>query len=134
MKSDHISLPKAVMPAADLVMRPVLGTDPNGVPMLAGVASTAILDLAQVPPVVGLIAVCRDMPDRVVVMGYVDAAQARAVATVQAKTDADGWLVIGTGRAQIRLHPDGRMRIKAEDITLDSAGRLGLRGAWIDLN
>ena len=42
--------------------------------------------------------------------------------------------MIGTGKAQIRLHPDGRVRIKAEDVTLDSAGRLALRGAFIDLN
>ena len=67
-------------------------------------------------------------------LGYVSAAAARAVAGIDAAPDDDGWLVIGTGKAQICLHPDGRVRIKAEDVTLDSAGRLGLRGAWIDLN
>ena len=134
MKPDHVSLTKVAEPAGDLVMRPVLGLTQSGGPILAGVAAEVILDLAQVPPATGLIAICRDLPDRVVILGYVGAAQARAVTMPETVTGADGWLVIGTGKAQIRLHPDGRVRIKAEDVTLDSAGRLGLRGAWIDLN
>lgn len=145
MKYDEIALPQTQAPRGDLRMRPVLGLSQSGGPLLAGVAQFPILDLAQVAPAAGLIAVCRDTPDQVVVLGYVGAMEARAAtvppvapqgapSTVAGEIDADGWLVIGSGKAQIRLHPDGRIRIKAEDVTLDSGGRLGLRGAWIDLN
>ncbi|HRK42233.1 MAG TPA: hypothetical protein PLH11_04245 [Gemmobacter sp.] len=131
MKAERLSAPTTAQPG-DLVMRPVLGLVGDA-PLLAGVDPAAILDLAHVPPAPGLIAVCRDMPDRVVVLGYAGAAQVQ-LGAAQLVPDSDGWLVIGTGKAQIRLHPDGRIRLKAEDVTLDSAGRLGLRGAWIDLN
>lgn len=114
-------------------MRPVLGLTAVGGPVLGGVTASSVLDLAHIPAASGLIAICRDTATQVVVLGYVGASQTRAVG-VDGATDDDGWLVIGTGKAQIRLHPDGRVRIKAEDVTLDSAGRLGLRGAWIDLN
>jgi hypothetical protein len=119
--------------ATDLQLRPVLSVAPGGTVVFADVSQGAeILDLAPAPPAAGMIAVCCDLPGRLVVLGYVGAQAVRAVA--QACPADDGWLVIGTGKAQIRLHPDGRVRVKAEDVTLDSAGRLALRGAFIDLN
>jgi hypothetical protein len=137
MKIEHLTIP-TTPPTGDLIMRPVIGLH-EGAPLLAGVDRDIVLDLGQVPPAPGLIALCRDKAGQVVILGYVNAAQLAAQVQVQTAglvtaPDADGWLVIGTGKAQIRLHPDGRVRIKAEDITVESAGRLGLRGAWIDLN
>lgn len=134
MKPDLIQPSTRPAIVGDLVMRPVLGIAADGCALLGGVAANIILDLAHAPPAPGLIAICRDTPTHVAILGYVEAAQARGVAGIDAAHDDDGWMVIGTGKAQIRLHPDGRVRIKAEDVTLDSSGRLGLRGAWIDLN
>ncbi|SOC04350.1 hypothetical protein SAMN05877809_103181 [Rhodobacter sp. JA431] len=136
MKIAPLAPPLPKPATTDLLLRPVLGRAGTGCPLLVGVLpETEILDLApQVTPVPGQIAVCRDLPGKVVVLGYVGAAAVRAVAQAQTSPSDDGWLEIGTGKAQIRLHPDGRVRIKAEDVTLDSAGRLALRGAFIDLN
>ncbi|WP_323718038.1 hypothetical protein [Paracoccus aminovorans] len=119
----------------DLQLRLVLGRGADGLPVLAEPAPGALLVLSDLPQAAaGLVAVCRDIPGRTVVLGYVTAAQAARAGLAQGGADAEGWVSIGCGKAQIRLHPDGRMRLKAQDITIDSAGRMGLRGAWIDLN
>jgi len=135
MKPDPVLQPGlAAAPGGDLVMRPVIGTTAEGLPLLAGVESGRVLDLSTMSPAPGQVAICRDSRGHVAVLGYVGAAQLQAASRAVHLPDGDGWLTIGFEKAQIRLHPDGRVRIKAEDIALDSSGRMALHGAWIDLN
>ena len=89
MKIDLLAPPSATSAQGDLLLRPVLGLAEGGGPLLAGVLPAQVLDLApHVAPVAGLVAVCRDLPGRVVVLGYVGAAAVRAVA--QASPVEDG--------------------------------------------
>lgn len=114
----------------DLALHPVLSRRADGTPELAG--AEALMTLSPLPEdCAGLVAVCKAQGNGVVVLGYVDAA---AVAQAAQSRPQDDWLVIGTGKSRIRLHPDGRVRIEAQDVAVESSGRMALRGAWIDLN
>lgn len=135
MKLDTFPLIHDGRPSADLQLRPVLAVDADGRPVLAGSGSKPMLILSDAAvPVPGMIAVCKDISDQIVVLGYAFPPKAVPAETGQVLPDEEGWVTLGCGKAQIRLHPDGRIRLKGQDVTIDSAGRLGLRGAWIDLN
>lgn len=124
-------------PAADgtLDLIPVVDTAEDGTPILEGQTDGSVLALDPVPPGEqgALLAVCKRMgtDGRIAVLGYVPAA---AAAVAAARVAGQGDIVLRTGRSMLRLTADGRVRIKADDMTLDSNGRLALSGAFIDLN
>jgi hypothetical protein len=124
-------------PASDgtLDLIPVIESEADGTPILEGQTGGSVLALDPVPQGTdgALLAVCKRMgtDGRVAVLGYVPAATA---AVAGARVAGLGDIVLRTGRSMLRLTPDGRIRIKADDMTLDSNGRLALSGAFIDLN
>ncbi len=129
------SPPDASASDGTLDLIPVIDTEADGTPILEGQTDGSVLALDPVPAGAqdGLLAVCKRMgtDGRIAVLGYVPAAKA---AVAGAKVAGLGDIVLRTGRSMLRLTPDGRVRIKADDMTLDSNGRLALSGAFIDLN
>jgi hypothetical protein len=87
---------------------------------------------------IGSFAVCTQMngnPTALVVLGHVPISSiALALADERSLSQAAKPLVLKCGRSQLQLHPDGRVRITGDDIIVESNGRMGLRGAVVDLN
>ena len=127
--------PDASSADGTLDLIPVIDSEADGTPILEGQTDGSVLALDPVPDRSdgALLAVCKRMgtDDRIAVLGYVPAA---AAAVAGARVAGLGDIVLRTGRSMLRLTPDGRIRIKADDMTLDSNGRLALSGAFIDLN
>lgn len=127
--------PDASSSDGTLDLIPVVDTAEDGTPILEGQSGGSVLALDPVPEGAqgALLAVCKRMgtDGRLAVLGYVPAATAVLAGGRVAGTEE---IVLRTGRSMLRLTPDGRIRIKAEDVTVDSNGRLALSGAFIDLN
>ena len=87
---------------------------------------------------VGNFAVCTQMNDSsaaLVVLGHISITSiALALADERSVSQPARPLVLKCGRSQLQLHPDGRIRITGDDIIVESNGRMGLRGAVVDLN
>ncbi|MEL6960815.1 MAG: hypothetical protein AAGL89_17895 [Pseudomonadota bacterium] len=116
-----------------LLLVPILGRAPDGGPILGGTEPAMALDpLPQGDPS-SYLAVCKvaQMDGRLVVLGYVPLGEA-VMAVGAAKPAQD--ITIGTGKAQIKLMRDGRVRITGEDVQMGARRRMRLKGATIDLN
>jgi len=88
--------------------------------------------------VAGNFAVCTQMNGNsaaLVVLGHISISSiALALADERPVLQPARPLVLKCGRSQLQLHPDGRIRITGDDIIVESNGRMGLRGAVVDLN
>ena len=119
-------------PAGDLALVAVLGVLSDGGPLLAGRQADVVLTPLPPGAATGLLAVCKPFGGGLAVLGYVGRAEAvRAVGGLAGQGD---HLSLGIGRAEIRLHADGRIRLRGTDVALEASGRMALTGAWIDLN
>ena len=90
---------------------------------------------------IGSFAVCLDLdgdlPVTVVIgaVGMAEMFSALQDATDFNKNRGDAEpIVFRTGRSQLVLQPDGRIRIKGDDVKVESLGRMKIEGAVIDLN
>lgn len=118
----------------ELRLYPVLGADDAGTPFLMNApAGTALVVLEPMTgPAEGRAAVCKPFGDnQLAVLGYVGTDD---IARAAALTPGPREVVLGTGKAKLRLTADGRVRIEAEDVQLKAHGRLKLAGARVDLN
>lgn len=126
--------PAPATSASELCLHRVSGVTDRGTPRFDGVADARVLPLVPLPAVPeGMTAVCKPLPgdEGLAVLGYLlpaDLARAAAAAPVT------GDLVLRTGRSELRLHADGRVRLRADDVNVQSNGRLALAGAFIELN
>lgn len=116
-----------------LLLVAILDRTDDGGPVLAGYGPTMALDPLPAGDPGTYLAVCKQaqMDGRMVVLGYVPLADA-ILAVGKARPDQD--ITFGTGKAQIRLTRDGRVRISGEDVRVGARGRMRLNGATIDLN
>lgn len=130
---DTIGATATTTDGSGLVLLPITGCDDAGRPQLAGAQSAMILDPMPQGDPCSYLAVCKhaQMDGRLVVLGYVPLADA-VVAVGAARPQQD--IVIGTGKAQLRLTRDGRVRVTGEDVRMNARGRMRLGGATIDLN
>ena len=91
---------------------------------------------------VGSFAVCMDLTDQgnlcvlLAIIGIDDLIGALRDATAfnGARDKNAKPLIFQAGRSQLALHPDGRIRIKGDDVQIEALGRMKLEGAVIDLN
>lgn len=51
-----------------------------------------------------------------------------------AHKQADTPLSLKCGRSELRLYPDGRVRILGDDVSIEALGRMSLKGAVVELN
>ncbi|MGH1329262.1 MAG: hypothetical protein ACRBBK_00120 [Paracoccaceae bacterium] len=115
-----------------------LSVQKDGAIALADYPRAAVLMLEEPPAQAGgHMAVIKPVPDgsgRVVVLGFL-ALDALLRAPFEAgKAVENQDIVLKSGRSELRLMADGRVRIKGDDLRFEANGRLGLRGAFIDLN
>lgn len=114
-------------------MHPVLGVTPEGEPVLP--VSGAVLTLECIPKgdPSQWIAVCKTTHPHghLIVLGFVSR---KKVENLASQRPVGNDVIVGTEKAQIRLTPDGRVRIHGEDIKVEARGRMALGGATIDLN
>ncbi|MFV0473944.1 MAG: hypothetical protein ACK5MQ_07010 [Pikeienuella sp.] len=140
-QTDFASEQAAISPAerlasANLALHAVTGIRPDGTPELEGAAGRRVVALEPAPLLAdSLIAVCKpfgsDM-EQLAVLGYLSPSQlvTQVVKAPQVETD----IVLRAGRSELRLHADGRIRIKGDDVKFEANGRMGLTGAFIELN
>lgn len=118
---------------------PVTATTDDGSPVLVGNTSAALSAVRVTEDDVGSLAVCLDINAQApltFVLGVVTI-EATISALQSAQPAQQGGakpLVLKCGRSQIALHPDGRVRIKGDDVRLESMGRMKIQGAVVDLN
>ncbi|TNE69764.1 MAG: hypothetical protein EP336_01415 [Rhodobacteraceae bacterium] len=109
-------------------LRCVISVAPNGAVGLADTNARVLLAGSLSPSDVGRMAVCQDLNDGgapvTVVLGLVE----------ESVRDTDAPTVISAGESSIALYPDGHIRLRGEQVTVDSAGALRLLAGRIDLN
>jgi len=119
----------------DLQMFALAGVAEDGSPILLGPDPASVLALEPAPErTEGLVAICKTYGPggkKLAVLGYVGR---DALTRVAATHSSNGDVVLGTGKAKLRLCADGRVRLEGEDVKLQSHGRMALRGAYINLN
>jgi hypothetical protein len=118
-----------------LALFPVLAVDVTGTPVLGTATPMTVVAIETAPPeACGMIAVCKPFgPDgsQLAVLGYLSADQISAVSGAKPQ---DRDLILRAGRAELRLHTDGRVRLTGDSVTIESNGRMALAGAYIELN
>ena len=119
--------------SGQLMLLPIQGRKDCGAPVLIGYDDALIMNPMPDGDPFSFLAVCKEaqMDGRLVVLGYLSTAQIVSASVSQKQC---GDVVIGTDKAQIRLTEDGRVRIKGDDVLLESRTRMALSGAYIDLN
>lgn len=115
-----------------------LQRDEDGAVVLADFPRAAVLMLEEPPKDEGAhMAVIKPVADgsgRVVVLGFIALSEVLRAPFEAGKADQNQDIVLKSGRSELRLMADGRVRIKGDDLRFEANGRLGLRGAFIDLN
>jgi hypothetical protein len=105
---------------------------------LADFPRAAVIMLEEPPLEAGAhMAVIKPVTDgsgRVVVLGFIALDELLRAPFDAGKTVQNQDIVLKSGRSELRLMADGRVRIKGDDLRFEANGRLGLRGAFIDLN
>ncbi|MEE9390875.1 MAG: hypothetical protein V3W41_00040 [Planctomycetota bacterium] len=113
----------------------VVGRTSGGQPLLDGIAADAVLALVPLPETEDdFTAVCRALPGGkgLAILGYATATDLIRATAAQVPEGDD--LVLRAGRSELHLHADGRVRLRADDVRLESNGHFALVGAFIDLN
>lgn len=116
-----------------LLLLPVQKRQTCGSPLIKGHEDALALEPVPDGDPASFLAVCKEaqMDGRLVVIGYVSFSQ---IACAQTAAMEQGEIIFGTEKAQIRLTADGRIRIRGEDVLIESRTRMALSGASIDLN
>lgn len=119
--------------SGELQMFALAGVTEDGAPILLGADPTTVMALEPAPEdTEGVIAICKTFDGgKLAVLGYVGRKEFSKIAAAQV---VNGDVVLGTGEAKIRLTADGRIRMQANDVKLESHGRMALVGAYINLN
>jgi hypothetical protein len=134
MKFDpRLSPPVLPTPAPahdELILLPVLAFATDGTPVLQD--ARPVLSVAGAPDMgQPWVAVCKAFgAGQLAVLGYVGLAQIAALTGTRPATD----LILRAGRAELRLHADGRVRVKGDDVLVEAQGHVALSGATIALN
>lgn len=117
----------------ELQMFALAGVTEDGAPILLGADPKTVMALEPAPAdTEGVIAICKSFDGgKLAVLGYVGRTEFAKVAAAQV---VKGDVVLGTGKAKLRLTADGRVRLQANDVKLESHGRMVLNGAYINLN
>jgi hypothetical protein len=114
----------------ELVLLPVMAFATDGTPVLQD--ARAVLVVAGAPDMgQPWVAVCKPFGNgQLAVLGYVSAAQ---IAGLTGDAPAQD-LILRAGRAELRLHADGRIRMVGDDVLVEAQGQVALSGATIALN
>lgn len=119
----------------------ILELSDAGVPVLAGVDPAIVISGTQFGAhTVGCLAIGINLaPGAVLLIGHVPfdviaRAFAHEGASLQRQKTAESPLSFKCGRSELRLYPDGRVRILGDDISIEALGRMGLKGAVVELN
>lgn len=133
-QTDISSLDRAAK--TSLTLHAVTGIGPDGAPELEGAAGRTVVALEPAPLLAdSLVAVCKPFGPglgQLAVLGYLSPSQIAAQAAKAPQVETD--IVLRAGRSELRLHADGRIRIKGDDVRFEANGRMGLAGAFIELN
>lgn len=115
-----------------------LSVQKDGSIALADFPRAAVLMLEEPPLETGAhMAVIKPVTDgtgRVVVLGFIALSELMRAPFEAGISVQDQDIVLRSGRSELRLMADGRVRIKGDDVRFEANGRLGLRGAFVDLN
>jgi hypothetical protein len=133
MKYDPRLSPPVLTPAAipdALILLPVVAFATDGTPVLHD--ARAVLAVAAAPDMgERWVAVCKAFgAGQLAVLGYVSAAQIAGLTGAAPVQD----LILRAGRAELRLHADGRVRMTGDDVLVEAQGQVALSGATIALN
>jgi hypothetical protein len=114
----------------ELILRPVVAFATDGTPVLQD--ARPVMVVAAVPDMgQQWVAVCKAFgTGQLAVLGYVSAAQ---IAGLTGDAPAQD-LILRAGRAELRLHADGRIRMMGDDVLVQAQGQVALSGATIALN
>lgn len=132
-----------VSPRGSVRLAMVRTVDANGTLELVGFEAAQVLSNVKVgAEAAGSFAVCMDLTDQgnlcvvLAIIGIDDLIGALRDATAfnAARGKDVKPLIFQVGRSQLALHPDGRIRIKGDDVQIEAHGRMKLEGAVIDLN
>ncbi len=118
----------------------ILDISASGVPTVAGIDPARVMTgnpFAE--DAVGCLAIGMELAaGPVLLIGHVPFdAIARALsqgATHTAQTTSEKPLSLKCGRSELRLYPDGRIRILGDDVSIEALGRMALKGAAVELN
>jgi hypothetical protein len=136
MKYDpRLSPPVSLSPPSvpdELLLLPVVAFATDGTPVLQDALSRPVLAVAGMPTLGELwVAVCKPFgAGQLAVLGYVGAAQIAGLTGARPVQD----LILRAGRAELRLHADGRVRMTGDDVLVEAQGQVALSGATIALN
>ena len=118
----------------------VLAVSPEGIPTVAGIDPARVMTshafgqeavgrLAigmQLP--IGTVLLIGHVPFDTIVHAFSQAAESATPAITQVP------LSLKCGRSELRLYPDGRVRILGDDVSIEAFGRMALKGAVVELN
>lgn len=118
----------------------ILDVSAAGVPTVAGIDPGRVMagnPFAQ--DAVGCLAIGMELATgQVLLIGHVTIDTiARAFSqgvTSTVSTVSEKPLCLKCGRSELRLYPDGRIRILGDDVSIEALGRTALKGAVVELN
>lgn len=118
----------------------ILEVSASGVPTVAGIDPARVMTgnpFAQ--DAVGCLAIGMELAaGPVLLLGHVPFdAIARAFSQGAVKTANNAPekpLSLKCGRSELRLYPDGRIRILGDDVSIEALGRMAMKGAVVELN
>lgn len=126
-----------------LTLHLVSSLSDSGEPQLIGVDRKRVLITRNFgSEIVGAFAVCMPIisgeQPSVAIIGYLSVDQiitSFASASISKTALQDhSPLSLKCGRSELRLYPDGRVRILGDDVSIEALGRMGLKGAVVELN
>lgn len=132
-----------ISPNSNIRLAMVRAVHASGTLELVGFEAAQVLSNVKVgAEAAGSFAVCMDLTDQgnlcvvLAIIGIDDLIGALRDATAfnGARGKNAKPLIFQAGRSQLALHPDGRIRIKGDDVQIEAHGRMKLEGAVIDLN
>lgn len=127
------SLSHAVLGAEDLVLVGYRGAEGDAPHRFLVEGWTEIVEI--VPPPKGArfaFAVGRPFGEgRLAILGYLDQ---DAVQKAAGFTKSNGWLELRHGKAALRLHQDGRVRVSGDNVGIEADGSCFIDAAEIRLN
>ncbi|MGV1755017.1 hypothetical protein [Agrobacterium sp. CG674] len=118
----------------------ILAVSASGVPTVAGIDPSQVMTgnpFSQ--DAVGCLAIGMELAaGPVLLIGHVPFdAICRAFsqgAAQTANTAPEKPLSLKCGRSELRLYPDGRIRILGDDVSIEALGRMAMKGAVVELN